>query len=103
MWIHDNYGIAKSSKDQGVVAREKQSVKQVNFFIVHSEFYFSTNQTSKKAKTRNSAKPDQASKSQPHVKKTKIIDLTQDNINFNIEKYRLSLKEYQLEIEDRKD
>jgi len=32
--IHDNYGIAKSGKDQGVIAREKQSVKRAGMYKI---------------------------------------------------------------------
>ncbi|CAG8635401.1 2186_t:CDS:2 [Funneliformis caledonium] len=38
---------------------------------------------------------------QPEAKKTKIIDLTEDNIDFEMEERRLLLRERQLEIEER--
>ena len=59
-----------------------------------SEFILVAKQSLKKAKTMTSTK------SQPEVKKAKIIDLTQDNIDFDMEECRLSLKERKLEIEE---
>lgn len=56
---------------------------------------------SKKTKTRSLTKDNQVSKSQSEAKKTKIIDLTKDNIDFDMEERRLLLKERQLEIEER--
>ena len=32
--IYDNYGIGKSGKDQGVIAREKQSVKRAGMYKI---------------------------------------------------------------------
>src|SRR5436190_13252781 len=55
----------------------------------------------KKTKTRTSTKSNQASRSQPETKKTKVIDLTEDNVDFDMEERQLSLKERQLEIEER--
>ena len=70
------------------------------FFLFHFLFtniinLFLVAKQSKKNKTKTLTK---ASKSQP---KAKIIDLTQDNVDFDMEERRLSLKEWQLEIDER--
>jgi len=72
------------------------------FFLFHFLFtniinLFLVAKQSKKNKTKTSTK---VSKSQPEAKKTKIIDLTQDNVDFDMEERILSLKERQLEIDE---
>ena len=73
------------------------------FFLFHFLFtniinLFLVAKQSKKNKTKTLTK---ASKLQSEAKKTKIIDLTQDNVDFDMEERRLSLKEWQLEIDER--
>ena len=43
-------------------------------------------------KKNNLNKHDQASKSQSEVKKTKIIDLTQDNVDLDMERMSIIIK-----------
>lgn len=75
------------------------------FFIIYYSNKFSiflvAKQSSKKTKTGTSTKSNQAPRSQPEEKKTKVIDLTEKNVDFDMEERRLLLRERQLEIEER--
>ena len=66
-------------------------------FLIYTRFIFAIRfycqAIIKENQTRTSTKSNQASRSQPETKKTKVIDLTEDNVDFDMEERRLSLKE----------